>query len=246
MSCGNAVVSAKYPIAEDSLSKEPKIRSENDDYLHEFVPEKQNDPNDLSLWVVVFGFRSQDEFREVYGVMKNIGKIKTKLEGFSGVDHGGNWAALQYESHIAAEKALARKRITIPDTKILIGIIPMRKVAAELGIDIKNASMPSLGKIAESKALFNSSQMHALNSEEDVLLIEGQRDYAIDQEDVAKSHLDNFCGKVLSWFFMWDSGKIWIVAAENFSFPAETSTPTQCQQLKTTMPCWILQDSQKR
>ncbi len=141
MSCGNAVVSAKYPIAEDSLSKEPKIRSENDDYLHEFVPEKQNDPNDLSLWVVVFGFRSQDEFREVYGVMKNIGKIKTKLEGFSGVDHGGNWAALQYESHIAAEKALARKRITIPDTKIVIGIIPMRKVAAELGIDIKNASL---------------------------------------------------------------------------------------------------------
>mmetsp|Transcript_30251 Transcript_30251/g.64853 ORF Transcript_30251/g.64853 Transcript_30251/m.64853 type:complete len:293 (-) Transcript_30251:194-1072(-) len=204
---GNALGRATNPIAQKHLVKEPTAFSEHLDHLRKIVPEKQNDLNDLSLWVVVFGFRSQHEFREVFRAMKNIGKINAQLGGFSaGAGMGENWAALQYESHIAAEKALARKQITIPDTRILIGVIPLRKVAAELGISLKNGSMPSLENISKLRAFNCLSKMHGLNSEDDVLLIEGERDDAMDHDDVV-TQMNTLCGKVLSWFFMWDSNR---------------------------------------
>lgn len=54
---------------------------------------------------------------------------------------------------------------------------------------------------------YESRQKRELRTEEDILLLGDDERKGGDEtiDDGLKSSIDNFCGKIMAWFFMWDT-----------------------------------------
>ncbi|KAL3780366.1 hypothetical protein ACHAW5_007124 [Stephanodiscus triporus] len=172
---------------------------------------------DLSLWVVGYGYRTEAHFRALYHHLSRCGVITARRGGLSCfgeetrsgdvADDGDNWVAVRYESALCAHKALCQhaKLASVGGNTVIFGVMPLNDpvVAAKLGIDVGASSSSSLsrggggGGVASSSA--RASDRRELKTEADILLLRDER-----MADGVVNDLDGLCGKVLAWFFMWD------------------------------------------
>jgi len=170
---------------------------------------------DLSLWVLGYGFRNESQFRVLYHRLESCGTITARRGGLScfgegtttdnNDDKGNNWVAVRYESQLCAQKALCQQRnfVTVGDSMVVIDVMSLDSdSAAKLGINVNNSSSQSREVVTLSRSQNGNS--HGLSSEADILLDEGGRGGGI-IDDEGRSGLDSLCGKVLAWFFMWDT-----------------------------------------
>mmetsp|Transcript_22264 Transcript_22264/g.46564 ORF Transcript_22264/g.46564 Transcript_22264/m.46564 type:complete len:307 (-) Transcript_22264:618-1538(-) len=175
----------------------------------------KEDEEDLSLWVLGYGFRNESQFRVLYHRLESCGTITARRGGLScfgegaatdnNDDKGNNWVAVRYESQLCAQKALCQQRnfVTVGDSMVVIDVISLDSdSAAKLGINVNDSSGLSREVVTLSRSQNGDSR--GLSSEADILLDEGGRGGRI-IDDEEKSGLDSLCGKVLAWFFMWDT-----------------------------------------
>mmetsp|Transcript_16226 Transcript_16226/g.35068 ORF Transcript_16226/g.35068 Transcript_16226/m.35068 type:complete len:299 (+) Transcript_16226:148-1044(+) len=178
------------------------------------VPMNEKDEDDLSLWVVGYGYRNEAHFRALYHRLESSGVITARRGGLScfgegknnDTDNGNNWVAVRYESALCAHKAVCQHGnfVSIGGSTMVIGVMHLSEsdAAAKLGINVVNGS--SLQENVTLSGSFNIRNQRELRTEADIMLHEGEQgDGIIDNE--VKSTLDSLCGKVLAWFFMWDT-----------------------------------------
>ncbi len=188
-----------------------------DEHALAIVPQEQNDNNDLLLWIVAYGFRTEDQFRALYNRLENCGKITSRCGGLSTLgerrknndNDGKNWVALRYESSLLAHKALCQNGafLNVGGSTIIIGVLPLAgsDAIARLGINFSGAT--TLSPLESFPKLRNSqfaSDAQKLITESDIMLNDGEKEGAADEDDAITSQLDSLCGKVLAWFFMLD------------------------------------------
>jgi Nup53/35/40-type RNA recognition motif len=60
-------------------------------------------------WVVAFGYTTSSEYHELLAFLSSFGTLQQQRQS----SRGGNWLAVQYESRLAAERALCYQPITL-------------------------------------------------------------------------------------------------------------------------------------
>ena len=116
--------------------------------------------------------------------------------------------AVRYESALHAQKAICQNGnfVSIGGSTMVLGVMGMSSdAAARLGI---NVGAPSPGEEAvrlEGSYGNGYGTRRGLRTEADVLLHRDGNGDGIIGDDEARSGLDSICGKVLGWFFMWDT-----------------------------------------
>lgn len=164
------------------------------------------------------GYRNEAHFRALYHRLESCGTITARRGGLAcfGESSGGvtdvgsdNWVAVRYESVLCAKKALCQDGNFVSlggGSTMIIGVMPLSEsdAAARLGIDV--AGGPSRGGVTLSGDPRGKRRRYELQSEEDVILYQDERRVGVAAADgEARSGLDSLCGKVLAWFFMWDT-----------------------------------------
>ncbi|KAL7530915.1 hypothetical protein ACHAWF_003559 [Thalassiosira exigua] len=173
------------------------------------VPSRTNgeEDEDLSLWVVGYGYRNEAHFRALYHRLESCGVINARRGGLScfgeverNRDDGSNWVAVRYENALCAHKALSQHGnfVNVGGSIMVVGVMPLTEsnAAANLGINV-NRSFGS-----ENVTLIgrdNGKQHRQLLNEADILLDGGQGGDDIDSDK--RSGFDSLCGKILAWFF---------------------------------------------
>lgn len=181
------------------------------------VNERKED--DSSLWVIGYGYRNESQFRELYCRLESCGIITARRGGLACFgedrpaaesDNGDNWVAVRYESALYAQKALCQHKnfVSIGGGTMVMGVMPLSEsdAAAKLGINVNGSSSNEAVTLAGSYNNTNNGRRHReLRTEADIMMYkDGQGgDGIIDNE--VNSSLDSLCGKVLGWFFMWDT-----------------------------------------
>ncbi|KAL7530224.1 hypothetical protein ACHAXR_003373 [Thalassiosira sp. AJA248-18] len=194
------------------------------------LPSMNGIEEDLSLWVIGYGYRNEAHFRALYHRLESCGTITARRGGLScfgesknenddttTTDNGNNWVAVRYESALCAHKALCQHGNFVSiggssggSSTMVIGVMPLNEsdAAAKLGINT-NPSPQEGVKLLSSHSYNNNNNRNRgeLRSEADILLYgdnERRGDAGIIENEI-KSGLDSLCGKVLAWFFMWDT-----------------------------------------
>ncbi|KAL9182532.1 hypothetical protein ACHAXT_013184 [Thalassiosira profunda] len=172
----------------------------------------RDEQDDLSLWVVGYGYRSEAHFRALYRRLEGCGTITARRGGLAcfgegdAPDGGDNWVAVRYDSALCAQKALCQHGnfVSVGGSTMVIGTLSLSEseAAARLGINVGGSSQE---RVTLSRASYEPRNRRELRSDdEDVMLYEDERgDGTVGNE--VKSGLDSLCGKVLAWFFMWDA-----------------------------------------
>lgn len=171
---------------------------------------------DLSLWVVGYGYRREADFRALYHRLERCGVITARRGGLpcfgesrsngDNADNGSNWVAVRYESALCAQKALCQHGsfVSLGGSTMVMGVMPLSEsdAAAKLGINFDGSASREVVTLSGS---YNRRRQHELRSEADIMLHEGERGGDGTTEYEVASSLDSLCGKVLAWFFMWDT-----------------------------------------
>lgn len=178
------------------------------------VPVNEKVDDDLSLWVVGYGYRNEAHFRALYQRLESSGVITARRGGLScfgesknnDTDDGNNWVAVRYESALCAHKAVCQHGnvVSAGGSTMVIGVMHLSEsdAAAKLGVNVANG--PSLQENVVLSGSYNIRNQRELRTEADIMLYEGEQGNGIIDTE-AKSSLDSMCGKILAWFFMWDT-----------------------------------------
>lgn len=180
------------------------------------VPTNERVEVDLSLWVVGYGYRSEAHFRALYQRLERCGVITARRGGLpcfgesksnhDNADNGSNWVAVRYESALCAQKALCQHGnfVSLGGSTMVMGVMPLSEsdAAAKLGINFDGSASREIVTLSGS---YNRRRQHELRSEADIMLHEGERGGDGTTDNEVASSLDSLCGKVLAWFFMWDT-----------------------------------------
>mmetsp|Transcript_34767 Transcript_34767/g.59045 ORF Transcript_34767/g.59045 Transcript_34767/m.59045 type:complete len:308 (-) Transcript_34767:134-1057(-) len=192
-----------------------KSSAESDQRALARVNEQEDE--DLSRWVVGYGYRNKTHFRALYHRLENCGVITARRGGLAcfgeattdeDADNGSNWVAVQFENALYAQKALCQRGniVNIGGSTMVIGVMPLTELdaAAKLGIHV-NKSMSSQEIVNLSSGSYsNNSRRGGLRTEaNDAMIYECEGDGIVDGE--MRSGMDSLCEKVLAWFFMWDT-----------------------------------------
>ena len=138
-------------------------------------------------------------------------------------DSGDNWVAIQYESALFAQKALCQHGnfVSIGGSTMVMGVMAMTEsmdVAAQLLL-LGSASsvvggdggllLPSSSSSREGGGVrwIGGSGLDERQGEDSVPIGNAKQRglETVDDDDELKSSIDNFCGKIMAWFFMWDT-----------------------------------------
>lgn len=146
--------------------------------------------DDLSHWVVAYGFRTQAQHAALVRRMESCGDVTARRGGGT----GDNWMALRFESRLSAHKALCADGALIcaGGGQMVVGVAPLDGLATDLGLDLSVG--PEEAERERRKSLARRHDELSASREEDLLLL-------ADQDE---SQGKGICGRVLSWFFMWD------------------------------------------
>ncbi len=136
-------------------------------------------------------------------------------------DSGDNWVAIQYESALFAQKALCQHGnfVSIGGSTMVMGVMAMTEsmdVAAQLLLLGSTSScsvgdggllLPASSSSREGGVrLIGGSGLDERQGEDSVPIGNAeQRGLETVDDDELKSSIDNFCGKIMAWFFMWDT-----------------------------------------
>ena len=136
-------------------------------------------------------------------------------------DSGDNWVAIQYESALFAQKALCQHGnfVSIGGSTMVMGVMAMTEsmdVAAQLLLLGSTSSvvgdggllLPSSSSSREGGGVrwIGGSGLDERQGEDSVPIGNAeQRGLETVDDDELKSSIDNFCGKIMAWFFMWDT-----------------------------------------
>ncbi|KAL3826234.1 hypothetical protein ACHAXA_006262 [Cyclostephanos tholiformis] len=185
---------------------------------------------DVSLWVVGYGYRNVAQFRALYHQLSSCGVITARRGGLScfgegrrreyddggareddrGDDDHSNWVAVRYESALHAHKALCQHGNIVNvgggcRGAVIFGVMPLSEpgVASKLfGIQFAGASSSSRVGAGVAMVGGSSSSPSRIDGRRKLITeADVVRDYG---DDETKSDLDSLCGRVLAWFFMWD------------------------------------------
>lgn len=210
---GKSTFSSRRSATAQQQQRSPtENRSNAESNQQAVVRINEKDEEDLTLWVVGYGYRNEAHFRSLYHRLESCGVITARRgglscfgEGTSQDDNGSNWVAVRYESALCAHKALCQHGnfLSIGGSTMVIGVMPLSEsdAAAKLGINVNNGSATQ--EIVTLSGSYSNRNECGLRTEADVMLYEGEQGGIIDNE--VKSGLDSLCGKVLAWFFMWDT-----------------------------------------
>lgn len=181
---------------------------------------ERKEEEDLSLWVIGYGYRNEAHFRALYHRLESCGVINARRGGLACFgeiktsnndtsDNGNNWVAVRYESALHAQKALCQhcNFVSLGGSTVVIGVMPLSEsdAAAKLGINVSASSSPEIVRLSGS-SYNNYRDQRELRTEADIMLYaDGQPGSDGVMDDEVKSSLDSLCGKVLAWFFMWDT-----------------------------------------
>lgn len=202
------------------------LNSSTNDGVGETVNESSAYDEDLSLWVVGYGYRNKAQFRALYHQLSSYGTITARRGGMSSCFFGesniittttatltdsdsNNWVAVRYESVLCAHKARCQQTtiLSVEDGGgfVIVGIIPVvdPNMASKLGIHVV-AGAESGGGGGGGVALASTPGRtrytnHLVLTETNILL---DNSYRRDNEDVVR--FDSLCGKILAWIFMWE------------------------------------------
>jgi len=146
--------------------------------------------DDLSHWVVAYGFRTQAQHAALVRRMEGCGDVTARRGG----GPPDNWIALRFESRLSAHKALCADGALIcaGGGQMVVGVAPLSGLATGLGLDLSVG--PEEAERERRKSLARRHDELSVSREEDLLLL-------VDQDE---SQGKGICGRVLSWFFMWD------------------------------------------
>ena len=146
--------------------------------------------DDLSHWVVAYGFRNNAQHAALVRRMESCGDVTARRGG-----NPDNWIALRFESRLSAHKALCADGALIRagGGQMVMGVAPLTGLATELGLDLSVG--PEEAERERRKSLARRNDEISASREEDLLLL----------ADQDRNQGKGICGRVLSWFFMWDS-----------------------------------------
>ncbi len=170
------------------------------------------------------GYRNEAHFRALYQRLERCGTITARRGGLScfgddiNSDSGDNWVAIRYESALCAQKALCQHGnfVSIGGSTMVMGVMALAE-SKDVAVQLLGSSTVGGGLVPSSSLsrdgggvrLIGRSgregrQVRELRTEEDILLIDYDDRRGIETvDDELKSSIDNFCGKIMSWFFMW-------------------------------------------
>jgi len=144
-----------------------------------------------SHWVVAHGYSSSTEYNELSAILSSFGRINMQ-------EASGNWLAVQFESRLAAEKALCNQPILL--TNSLCGIVrgsPSLLHKLNNGKQQPPNMTPNKGKTIETnKKTLTIGKLE----ENDILLLENRASRNEDQRNKERS----VCDKLAAWYFGWD------------------------------------------
>lgn len=148
-------------------------------------------------WVVAHGYTSSNEYKELLGILSSFGTIQSQ-------EAGGNWLAVQYESRLAAEKAMCCQPILLSNT--LCGITRgTPSLLQSLSSSSSSSSPSNKGGTAEQKQSSEpktakpSSLPTGKVGEQDILLLENS---AYESREPYRPR--SVCDKICAWYFGWD------------------------------------------
>jgi hypothetical protein len=177
-----------------------------------------------NIHLLHLGYRNEAHFRALYQRLEKCGTITARRGGLScfgddsNNDSGDNWVAVRFESALCAQKALCQHGnfVSIGGSTMVMGVMALaesKDVAVQLlgrravGGGLLPSSSPSQeggGVRLISRSGWEGRQVCELRAEKDILLIDDEERRGIETvDDELKSSIDNFCGKIMSWFFMW-------------------------------------------
>lgn len=146
------------------------------------------------------GYRTEAHFRALYHRLEGCGTITARRGGLAcagedrGGDDGGNWVAVRYATALSAHKALCQDRtlVDVGGATFVIGVMPVGD-AARWGLRGDGpVHAPGIVPMTVSR---DDVRQDAQGMDADVLLEGGE----------ARGGIDGLCGKVLAWFFMWET-----------------------------------------
>ena len=181
------------------------------------------------------GYRNEAHFRALYQRLEKCGTITARRGGLSVFgeettttnnnnntnDSGDNWVAIQYESALFAQKALCQHGnfVSIGGSTMVMGVMAMTEsmdVAAQLLLLGSTSSVVGDGGLLLPSTMSSSreggvrliggSGLDERQGEDSVPIGNAeQRGLETVDDDELKSSIDSFCGKIMAWFFMWDT-----------------------------------------
>lgn len=143
------------------------------------VPEKTI----MDYWILIYGFSSVDQFKEIMRRFGAFGKITNQRSGRS------NWVALHYESSLEVEKALCQKPCLLSDGSV-IGVCRMNE---DLRVSLDwNKSLDNGGDQGKSCLV--------AIEDEDLYLEDPRR----------RTKATSICERLLSILFGWEENNHWV------------------------------------
>jgi hypothetical protein len=181
-----------------------------------------------NTWVVVYGVTTKN-LSVVLSKFTSLGTVLSKYPSLSEINNGTNWIALEYKSHLEAEKASCQNNSILDlgnGQVVVLGVVPVNEQLAlslklknfmELGstgveriamgdgtyeIDDKNTDDDRSGKrkLTAETRVWNEEDV--LYKGDDVGKVgKGMRDD--DMDDNASMPKNEICDKFMKWVFSW-------------------------------------------